>query len=639
MIPLFTDSRLACWQRMQSEKHPYWATILKAANDATGKAVWDNLGICAAILYQITGDATYAANAYQQITTGFVPPQNANTVRARFAFEVLTWYAVWNGLTPAQQTTALGRIQTYCNYALAIGQPVNVGGFRPGDTDQTIGQYSGLALAEHLFPQLGTWLDKTSNLSAGNAMVVGGLDATAADRTTVRNDIAYFVSLAAGGEWPVSSEYNVGDDTVLVMTMWLSLKQILGVDHFPEVAAWIPRWALALIHDVTPGLTGRVEWGDEENPGDIQAIHRYDSLACCQLCLQEIGDTTTASWIAFHLQELTAKYGMAVADPDFPIFFDPYATQADYRPSIPRTLVSSGLGYVTRRDDWGPNGTLFHGFSPNVLPIDHACTLVGDFRVFAGKEWVIRHPIGYNAEDALGDASNSILLCGLSTMAARGMQLVEDADDYLHCDCYTSGPRYAPGYWQPPPPFVSECMRSVIYLPKLSAVVVCDRLNLQDPRMLPLFNRYQTPDQKAMTGAAHLKQILWHSPGTPTISANSATWTTAGGQAVRLDSFSPQGPLAWEVDNEATLWTSGWKAGQLGYRLRVGSDRTWDSIVSVIQWGSPQVPVAINQGSMCGWQLGSTAVVCSSDPTTRDLPGPAATTVYSVGSSGIRVTT
>ena len=99
---------------------------------------------------------------------------------------------------------------------------------RTTDSDQTTGCYFGLAFYSLAFgdlhPPAAQWLARPD---------VGGLDATARDRTTLRNAILDYVEMAAGGEWIESQEYNLGTVRLLLIGA-AGVQTASGGDHFPK---------------------------------------------------------------------------------------------------------------------------------------------------------------------------------------------------------------------------------------------------------------------------------------------------------------------------------------------------------------------------------------------------------------------
>src|SRR5512146_449707 len=84
--PILTDARLAVLRKMQTDNHAYWQT-LKAYADKTfaGTPAYDDLGQAAAIVYQVTGDKSYASAAWAQLQKAVAADgRAANDVKQRY---------------------------------------------------------------------------------------------------------------------------------------------------------------------------------------------------------------------------------------------------------------------------------------------------------------------------------------------------------------------------------------------------------------------------------------------------------------------------------------------------------------------------------------------------------------------------
>ena len=87
-------------------------------------------------------------------------------------------------------------------------------------------------------------------------------------------------------------------------------------------------------------------------------------------------------------------------------------------------------------------------------------------------------------------------------------------------------------------------------------IVTRDTVDMDDPRTLPKFARYRNSGlwmhQTWIAAAEGLPWTVWHSPVAPTITGNTLTWQTAGGQTVAIDALT-DGSLRSVVVDEKTL--------------------------------------------------------------------------------------
>lgn len=649
-LPILTPARVAVLQRMQAENHAYWQ-VLKATADRTvaGNPIYDDLGQAAAIVYRTTGDKSYAAAAWAQLTkTMAADGRAANDVRQRYADYQLIFAWLADSLS-ADQTAQFGTsIQQWSNYSLGIDQPQYTGSFRLDDSDQTVGQFFGLCLQDALKLPPGNLLSQsTINLGTGKlGAPVGGLTATAADSSTVRNTINRYVSeLAAGGEWPESSQYDANTVRLLVMG-WLAHCDLTGQNAFPEIAAWIPDACRAALVDWTPGLEARVLWGDNDHAtaGGPNLYKELPYLAALQAAANRVGASDEAAQIGGLIQALQQKYPQAVSQAEihFFLFCDPYAPTAAYRtPAAPQENYSPGVGLYRRLD----GSTLFLTFSPTGTEIDHMFSLVGSPRLFAGGEWVLSEPISYGGTGQSW-ASNSIAVSGISSMRQQGFVAQASTAEYSYLNCLSVGPLYdASQSWSPPPVWCHELRRQILYLPKSNLIVCCDRLDSEDPLVArPDLVGYTAADAQRIKGAAHRHEWFWNCPAQPTVASNSFSYVTAGKQTVRFDWLSPTSTLSPVLVDESQAWaTTGIPADQLHWDVQLNPtvEQQWDCIVWTIRLDpSAAAPALVTPSSgVAGVSIDGTAVLFSAaqgspalDPATAAMPGASKT--YLVGCSG-----
>lgn len=559
---------------MRAENHPWWKLAVDRANatGTKGESYWD-LGLWATVVYQTTGDLSYAAKAITKALTAItglpvldrtVPllPRDANYVREHFVDYIWMYEWLYPAMSDDQRAAYVQGLRNWCDWSLAIGTPQYVGGFRVTDSDQASGQYFGIALTDLLTGS--DYLTRKDNTAQHN--VIGGLDATAANFTsTVRNALARFVQGAEGGCWIESSEYNT-DTPRLWMMGCEAIKSLTGVDHFPEFTAFLPQFAQEMIAVLTPDLKDSFQWGDDENPHLFLArmFHRITTLGMLQGLLQ---DTPIGGTLLGLIQELQAKYGYVGNNSVFPwprifLYYNPYAwASTDWRADAPKVLYAPGMGQLKVHDGWSPSDAFFAARMSTRTGVDHEVQDFGDFQLYRKGEWVLGHPIGYAQGPTYISNSNvvcnSMLIGGLSSMFMRGVVAQGSGDGFFWITGTTKGFYYQQPHYLSPPVFCREWTRSLVYAPAVdksgAVVLVLDYVDADDPKSLPGVANYRPDDLKLINAAPSPKQWIIHSPVPATIGPDLLSWSTPGGQSVQVIPFLPLGWTATAYD-ETVLW-------------------------------------------------------------------------------------
>ena len=244
-------------------------------------------------------------------------------------------------------------------------------------------------------------------------------------------------------------------------------------------------------------------------------------------------------------------------------------------------------------DGWRPGDGFLGVFMPPRTLADHEVNFFGDLQLYRRGEWALTHPLGYGSVAPEGEAVNSMLIAGLSSMTGantaagdtapesfRGpiAQEFGDSPAFAYLAGTTWGNYYGPTYYQRPPEFCHEWTRSVFYLPspdrRSDTIVVFDRTLASNPNRLPSFEGspaegvqgYRATggnggisDRQRIVGnplpaTPALKQWIFHCPTEPAVDAGGLSWKTAGGQRVRVRTFLPVDGVKTVYD-EAALWS------------------------------------------------------------------------------------
>ncbi|AMV27721.1 Beta-agarase A precursor [Gemmata sp. SH-PL17] len=591
---LWTTQQQAVWNRMRGENDPWWQLIRDNADrTATKSQRYGDYGQWAVLAYQVTGDRTYAAKAWAAIqpviTAG---PTSANQVRQYFMSYAQFYDWLKPALTESQKSTYVAGLNTWAKWSLAINTPVYKGGFRVTDSDQTIGQYFGLAFTDLVTGS--HWLDQVSQDATGTP--VGGLVATGVNMATARNAISHYARLAAGGEFIESSSYNI--NTLQLLLEGVSgVRTATGKDYFPEVTQLIPQIARAQIAALTPDLKDSFSWGDNEHPHELELSVRRTSLLGMLGGLTQ-NDPTVGLYANQLVKDLVQQYGargyLSAEPMDAKLFnfYNPYAAVADWR-TLSAGYYASGRGTSYFRDGTGANGALFVSDMGNHFGVDHETTYMGDFALYRNGEWAVTRPLGYGATAVSAESANSMMIAGLSTMAQHSAVANEFGANgsYSYSVGTTGGDYYVAPYYQPPAAFLKEWTRSLFYLPsadgKSSTIISFDRVNAKDPRTVAGYDRYRAADRAKIEAAPALAQWTIHAPVAPTVTKNGVSWTTEGGQNVSVSSLSTSAQTIRTYD-ESVMWAGNtdFTADEKdGYQVRISNQNPgeWQTMLNVVQ--------------------------------------------------------
>jgi hypothetical protein len=467
---------------------------------------------------------------------------------------------------------------------------------RPSDTDQTVGSYFGFA-----FLALATGDHNPTAVDLFSREFVGGLEATAMNRATMRNAIRQYVTeLAAGGEWMESSDYNLGTMRLLAVGAE-GVRTASGVDHFPEVTAYVQAAALRQIHMLTPDLRSSVQWGDEESPRTIaNSLFAWQATngVLAGLTQRDAGSGPYIQQLVYDLADQYGISGYLSSEPSarFFLLFNPYARTAALS-ALPLARFSSGQGMLTVRDGWADASTLVSVHMPQQQSaVDHQVSYFGDFQMYRKGAWVVTHPTSYAGPSLRGDGTNAMIIGSFSSMAQyKRITAFEHGGAFTYIAGTTGGRKSAESSYDPPPTFLHEWTRSIVYLPsqdqRSDTLVVYDRTHARHPKELPRFERYRrsNPDeQSAILDMPALKQWVIHMPTDPVLAADAISWPAPNGQEVKVSTLLPAGQRR-VVHDEKELWVGRVSDAEKKWQVRIlpHMDRQWDTFLNIVQAYDP----------------------------------------------------
>ncbi len=601
----WTPQRQFIFNKMKNENHSWWQLIQSNAECSnTPCERYVDTGRWGALAYQITGDPKYARKAWEVASRELrVPGEQLWYHSHNYTREsIIEHVFVYDWILPALTQTERSRYITFLNYLadLCLDKvPSMPWGSRFGDSDEVIGQYMGTALIATVTADTNSraksFLTETLKESLGIPYPFGGLDMTSAFRGTMRNEVGYYMSLGKGGQWIEGSAYNLGTTQLLMMGAE-GIKTATGQDHFPEVTSYTKELALTMIHEITPDLKHAFQWGDVEDARSLLSWSRAPLYGMLAGFTQ--GDPIGPVFHGFFM-ELQDKnpHESFFKQPNARhfYFYNPYAPKAtDWRTKVSNYHVSEGQGIVLSRTGWTDSDSLLAVHNPPNGVVDHAPVWGHDYQLYRKGEWAITHPGAYAPESA---AVNTVLIAGSGGAdEARGMVAEERGanGEYTYTATTTGGgPSFYyvwGGYGNPPPVFIHEDTRSILYLStdnkSSDTMIIHNRVYADNPKNLPGYDRYYPDVRTKIEAQVALKQWIIHMPMAPTISGKKVNWQTAGGQKVNMETLLPL-QTQTKVQNEAVELLNGYFSAPernfYNIRLYPSVEQAFDTFLNVLE--------------------------------------------------------
>lgn len=610
---LQSPQRLQLWQRMVSSNHLLYQRLQYAAKTNT----YGDFGQLGCTLYGWTGDVKWVPFFWKAFTASGWPAIVAadhfidqNTVREYGTTWVLFYDWLKDVLTPTQKQVLKDVIWNGVQTSLKLPPAVN-GGWRFADTDQTMGQYFLCVLAELV---IGADDPRFVGLMARYPLI-GGLDASATSslRKTARDAIADYVHAASGSTWPVGSEYNCGDMSILLMGYEM-VKNATGQDHFPEVTNWMQSVPAGVIMETCPDFAQIAQWNDDEHATLPEAAVLKQRIVFCALAASVMGNTPEASYLQAYmdtLQRLSLTldphgYGQSVL-PRYYLFADPYSARVDWKKPLGLHYSADGTGLVRVYSGWGAKDSLAHvQFNPT-RGIDHEqITPSTDVRVYRNGEWVFNHPIGYGVfRSPHTNTAGSFEEPGMANRQIVGQSA---GDGFGYVWSRTGGVLQNVSY-RPPAAWIKELSRACVYLrlPDGSDCILCldywdlDWNVVSDmAHKLVNFAQLPTVDKTQILTSGHPATIRFHCPTSPLTSGNGNrldfSWPTLR-SVVTGACFTPAGYTYQDVDESVAFAAikGNFQAGALHHHLMIAPTLTGAPFycLSVLVAHDPTVPAPV----------------------------------------------
>lgn len=536
----------AVWERMKAEKHD---ALLNWRYNTTWERYWDE-GRWEMIVGTIDNDDALLVKAFEETKRDYAGFTNI-VVRHRLGDHATRYACIYKALTTEQR-------EEYRSWMIRIVQRVLLN-HRLGDSDEDMETYGAVAVVDYV---LGTKFlegnfSDPSFAAPGNTNAVGALSDrrcifeanTAPKAPSMRSANCYYLRvMAKGGTHSESSEYNQG-------TLWLYIHSayIVGLQNFPELLEFIPDYVRDVLHDFTPDLNDKWQWGDDENPGGMSFGYRFaETITLLQEVTDQMGRPDLAEMLRqYELDVLNANFGNLTTDPygqivkaangvpfikanfaRYAYFHNPYRATRDWKAYAGTSFVAEGQGHFKWNSDWNPKGKsghiLFTGFDKGV--VDHKETHVfGQLKLRKAGMWLLDSPVGYGADPLFQNAVHTATRRYASLESTKIIAAEERKGEVVYATGTSSGmPYYWHGAWTPGgwSNWHHETTRHVFDLlggPE-SITIVFDRVHLEDVRTKPFYAGASTHLKRYVEAFPFGSRWTWHMPVQPTESSGTFSW-------------------------------------------------------------------------------------------------------------------
>ncbi len=408
---------------------------------------------------------------------------------------------VYHGFTSDQRKNAFSYGNLMADSQLGFNNAKYVGDISLTDSDQMSSNWFGFKLWAIMTNVLGNpRASEYLNAVSVSGISSGGLDATALDKATVRNQFGNFCRQAVGGSWIESSAYNEGT-TSLVFEGTRCLYDVTGVDHVPESTRAMQNIVKKMLCAITPDIKYQHVWGDRDAaqntfhmPNYMTHIGQqgglfngYDDIGPVALGLNQYWYT--------NFSNTRSPYGRFYAQ------MDPTLT-IQTMDTLPVVFNGSQIRReIYHADRSSANGSSFCGYGFSFPGVHHAVEWWSDYLLYRKGERTFRHPEAYGLFSICPDGVNGVLFAGMAVpkSGSSGPVAYDVAENsHVYMRNSAQGDMYsAPAYYNPPPTSWYEITRQYLYIPsstKNSDVIVDHvRGRGSNPKKLAKFDRYLAP--------------------------------------------------------------------------------------------------------------------------------------------------
>lgn len=552
----------------------------------------DIIGMWPTLMYQMTGDVSWAANAIARLKgnsfwTHHVSYWYGNPVREYG--QALAWMYdwLWPGISAQDRADFATRANTLFASCANGGESGPGGGnqtslnVRLGDTDQMTGEYTALGMwaiaAGEEYPDALTYFATVGGATPDAAYASvqplrHPLHGGTPSPYTARMALQYYVGrMAAGGVWHESSHYDLG--TVQLLVFGAEGIKSAYPSEMSDVTAWYPGACKRQMFASTNDFNHSVQYGDVEAGKLRNEMVNYHWISLSMMLAGVAQGDDVGPYMQGHTMAHLAAKGVpfqtisTVPVPRALALFNPYAPTSDYA-QIGQTYFAQGQGQLFVKDSWASSGSLtWLQYMPACITVHHKPYWSGHFQIYRRNHWAFDAPLQYgSAAPPVNDSGNSAYPGSVNGMRLFGFYLRppgaggssfttnEAVDGFnrvwskLGADwaylAGTSGGQVHPTgvYFNPPPTCCHEYSRSFLKLTSTDGssdvIVIFDRVNCKDPRdptLLP-YNYLETASFKEKTLIANAiarKEWIFFTNQAPIVqgvqSSHAQTFTSSMG--------------------------------------------------------------------------------------------------------------
>lgn len=555
-IPNFvwTATVAANWSAMVSANNTYWQRL--QAETATNPSIcsYDDMGWREAVMYKITGTASYAdaaavkAAAYAPTDAG---ANGRNETRDRYARLVAICDMVCDGASAGNKSALLAALDV--DFAKVTGQaPYQNHGTRCNvDTDECVGHYFGAVANALLYANDNpTKMNNMLNYVDATYGSIGGVTSTGDNHNTWRNSVYHWIhNLATGGTWMESSDYNMGTPNYVNLGVFM-INNYYGVDKFPEWTALYDDIASYRVNSMTSNVSDFFKWGDTQS-NSYNGNKKFEAM-------------TIYAQAAFFDNDVNARYmlnlinsssGSACMRSDYFLYLDDTDTKT--APSGQTDWFASGMGeQYWNSDHTSTNSMYIAQFEPPTYA-DHELDDFANWGLYRSNQRSITNVRNYSPYPG-SPYLNAVYLYGSlqGFKEAKGYTFEERGSNYAAIGGVTGGIYHSAGTNDPFPDIVREYDRQQILFHNTDnsdTVVIFDRIEACKPTDSACIN-FSTPAAKLarldntyesrMLDLGYKHQWVLNTNTLPVQSGDTFTWTTLGGENAKLYTFIPSYTVA-----------------------------------------------------------------------------------------------
>jgi len=574
------------WSQIKSENHSLYQRLVREADKAS---LYEDNGMRDAVLYNVTGDTSYATRAYNHLSwmSGWKPTRN--DTRHKFINIAIIYDLIKDGLPPSDSEKLRMVLDYWTDLAFNRVSGVNHG-TRSWDSDEMTGHYFGVASYALTI--------KNSHPARYNDIMaeIGGIEAPG---SKWRETVASYAQRSAGGEWIESSFYNMGSVAYAVLGVEF-INSKLGSDKFPEYTVLFDNLAKILVERLTPDFRDSFKWGDTQEPVGIRKWTNVPTMA-------NTGAITKDSRLLWAFDYLLNKNGTGNLPERLYAMIDVKSPR-----TAPQGITahnSPGVGISYFHSGWEQNDSFFASMMKNRTYVDHENNGFTTFNLYRYGGWALINPKGYHDLYSYLPYTNTMMISGgYPTHAQKIKKQVgyESGQNYLWHAGTVGGSTVKTGYYDPPKITMQEWTRHLFFVHHTDgsdSIVIFDRIDACNPLDTACmsshsFSRIRQQYRDMITPAEGKHQWILHTNESPVKNGDVFNWTAANGEEIYLKTFIDN--YSYKIINASH--GASMKDSQKKKELRIIPDEnnSYITLLNVIHVGSPLVAQRVVENNMEG---------------------------------------